>query len=649
MPSERPSSSPPRERGSDGSERDRERGTDKPDEPEAPPALRRVSPRLSAAVSKVSHLGRHHRLIGGTNRGLSPLTFGLVTVVLGVAGGLAAYAFRVLIAVVHNLAFLGTLSVAYDANQHTPASAWGLGVALVPPLGALIVVFLIERFAPEAKGHGVPEVMDAIYYNKGVIRPVVAAIKSVASALSIGTGGSVGREGPIIQIAAAFASLTGQLSHVSRWQQATLVAAGGGAGIAATFNTPIGGVLFAVEVLLHEISVRTLVPVAVATTTATYVARGLFGDHPAFPVLHVPMPEGVAVLPTYVVLGVVTALASVLFIRALYAAEDRFESVFDGHPYLAHVVGMAVVGVIFTGLFAWRGHYFVQGIGYATIVDVLTSPVSVWFLVALFVLKLAVTMLTLGSGGSGGIFSPALFMGATIGGAFGVAVSHLLPSHNIQPAVFALAGMAGMVSGTTGAVLTAVVMLFEMTLDYAVVLPMVLTASVSHGLRRLLLADSIYTMKLTRRGHTMPEALQANAHLVHHVSDIALSTVVMLEADRPPGDLDLEERDDAPTHVVLLQEGRVVGAASLEWARGHAEALSRASRIGDALPDGHIVVSANSTIFDLIARLQKASASVAVVVAAGTDDGAEPPKVLGVVPKAHLVEVLAEGMELFTD
>ena len=153
---------------------------------------------------------------------------------------------------------------------------------LAPVVGAIVVVFLVKNFAPEAKGHGVPEVMDAIYYGKGVIRPVVAAVKSLASAISIGSGGSVGREGPIIQIGAAFASWLGRVARVSRWQRATLVAAGGGAGIAATFNTPIGGVLFAVEVLMHEVSVRTLVPVALATATATYVGRTSSATRPAF-------------------------------------------------------------------------------------------------------------------------------------------------------------------------------------------------------------------------------------------------------------------------------------------------------------------------------------------------------------------------------
>ncbi len=587
---------------------------------------------------------RAKQLFGDSHRGLSPFFFSVLAVVLGVVAGLGAYAFRVLIALVHNLAFLGSLSIDYDANLHTPESPWGFAVVLVPVVGAASVVFLVRRFAPEAKGHGVPEVMDAIYYKRSEIRPVVAFIKSVASALSIGTGGSVGREGPIVQIAAAFGSWSGGIASVSRWQRATLVAAGGGAGIAATFNTPIGGVLFAVEVLMHEVSVRTLVPVALATTTATYIGRALFGNHPAFAVPELTSSDNLALLPAYVVLGCVSALAAVVFIRALYGTEDLFDKAFPRRPYLAHMSGMFGEGCIFAGLFWWQGHYYVQGVGYATIVDVLTSEQSIVLLMVLFSLKLVATSATLGSGGSGGIFSPALFMGATLGAAFGGVVQFVVPTN---PAVFALAGMAGLLSGATGAVLTSVVMLFEMTLDYSVVLPMVLTASVSYGLRRWLLADSVYTMKLSRRGHIMPEALQANAHLVHHVSDIAISAAAVLPVDASPDRLVFGA--ETPTHAVIVNENLVVGYISREWALAHAAEFSNSHRLGDVMQDDHVTIGSNATLFDLLGRMQQASASVAVVVSPARDASDFSSRVVGVISKGHLAEALAKGMELFED
>jgi CIC family chloride channel protein len=210
------------------------------------------------------------------------LVFNLLAVLVGLVSGVGAVVFRGLIAAIHNLLFLGQFSFIYDANVHTPPSPWEFLVIFVPVVGAAGVAFLVGNFAPEAKGHGVPEVMDAIYYNNGVIRPVVALIKSLASALSIGSGGSVGREGPIVQIGSSFGSTLGQIISMPPWQRITLIAAGAGGGIAATFNTPIGGILFALELMLHEVSARTLIPLAIATATATYVGRLAFGPYASF-------------------------------------------------------------------------------------------------------------------------------------------------------------------------------------------------------------------------------------------------------------------------------------------------------------------------------------------------------------------------------
>ena len=206
----------------------------------------------------------------------------ILAIVVGAVTGFGAVLFRALIGFIHNVAFLGLFSTDYDASLFTPPSPWGFFIIFVPVLGGMLVTFLITNFAPEARGHGVPEVMDAIYYKEGVIRPVVALIKSLASALSIGTGAAVGREGPIIQIGAALGSSIGQIIPVAPWQRITLVAAGAGAGIAATFNTPIGGVMFAIQLMMPELSARTFLPVALATGTATFVGRIFFGIHPAF-------------------------------------------------------------------------------------------------------------------------------------------------------------------------------------------------------------------------------------------------------------------------------------------------------------------------------------------------------------------------------
>jgi CIC family chloride channel protein len=355
-------------------------------------------------------------------RTLGSLRFSLLAVLIGVVAGFGAVAFRGLIAFFHNILFLGKLSFLYDANIHTAASPLGALVVLVPVVGAMGVVFLVKNFAPEAKGHGVPEVIDAIHYNRGRIRPVVAVIKSLASALSIGSGGAVGREGPIIQIGSSFASTVAQILRLPVWQCVTLIAGGAGAGIAATFNTPIGGILFAIEIMMLEVSVRTLVPVAIATATGTYISRLVFGPYPSFVVpgldthyFHVGEP---IVLLFYVGLGVIMGMVSALFIRSLYAFEDFFNQRIKASYYVRHMGGMLLVGIMIYLLMIAFGHYYIEGVGYSTVQDILSGTLTLpYLLLLLFALKLLATSLTLGSGASGGIFSPSLFMGATLGGA----------------------------------------------------------------------------------------------------------------------------------------------------------------------------------------------------------------------------------------
>ena len=355
--------------------------------------------------------------LGASRYGL--IRMSLLAFIVGGVTGLGAFVFRELIGLVHNFLFLKTFAFAYDSSLFTPSNPWGALVILVPVVGAIGVTFIVSTFAPEAKGHGVPEVMDAIYYQGGVIRPVVAVAKSLASALAIGSGAAVGREGPIIQIGSALGSTLGQLIQMSPGQRITLVAAGAGAGIAATFNTPIGGVLFAIELMLPEVSVNTFLPVAVATGTATFIGRLFFGPQPAFHVpTIVPLPgtpaAGTLILLLYILLGLSCGVAAAGFIRGLHLVEDQFDRI--PGAYLRHAFGMLLVGVLIFALYRTFGHYFVEGVGYATIQAILTGHLTmVGLLALLFLCKLAATSVSLGSGSSGGIFSPSLFMGATLG------------------------------------------------------------------------------------------------------------------------------------------------------------------------------------------------------------------------------------------
>jgi CIC family chloride channel protein len=465
----------------------------------------------------------------------------MMAIATGAVAGVGAWGFRMLIGLVHNVLFLGEFSFYYDANTHTSPSPWGAGVILVPVIGAVAVAYLVKNFAPEAKGHGVPEVMDAIYYNQGRIRPRVAAVKSLASAISIGSGGSVGREGPIVQIGSAFGSTLGTIISMRTQDRITLIAAGSGAGIAATFNAPLGGLAFAIELLLVSVNARNLVVVATATAFASYISRVLLGTHPSFFVPALEVPEFYLaqpwVLAAFFVLGGLMGLLSVAFIKGLYWMEGIFDAM-PGNYYTRHMLGMLCVGVMMYLLLVRAGHYFVEGVGYATVMDILNGALSdPWFLVTLVALKLVATCLSLGSGASGGVFSPALFMGAAGGSAFSMLCASLIPGLSIDIATFAIAGMAAMIGGTTGAILTGMIMLTEMTQDNSVILPLIITCSIAYAVRKWFMNESIYTAKLLARGHTVPEGLEAAVMTTTHVRDLMESDFAVSGAERePPAD-----------------------------------------------------------------------------------------------------------------
>ena len=472
---------------------------------------------------------------------------------VGVIAGVGAWGFRLLIGFVHNTLFLGSLTADYDANAFTPASPWGMFVILVPVAGGLVVAWLVKNFAPEAKGHGVPEVMDAIYYNKGHIRPRVAIVKSLASAISIGSGASVGREGPIVQIGSAFGSTLGAIFPMLVRDRIALIAAGAGAGIAATFNAPLGGIVFAIELLLVSVNARNLLVVSIAVVVATYISHLLLGTAPSFyvPGLEAPIypAHPPTVLLSFLLLGGVMGLVSVAFIRGLYKMEDVFDAI-PGNYYSRHALGMLCVGIVMYLLMQNAGHYYVEGVGYATIMEILNGTVmSPWFLLLLAVLKLLATCLSLGSGASGGVFSPALFMGATVGAAGGYLCQWLLPTVDISIATFAIAGMAAAIAGTTGAVLTGIIMLAEMTRDFPSVLPMIITCTTAYAVRKAIMHESVYTMKLLARGHTVPEGLHAAMLTTQRIADM-MTTDFAIVATR-------DTVSSATTAVVTTENGLI--------------------------------------------------------------------------------------------
>ncbi|MDE2111408.1 MAG: chloride channel protein [Alphaproteobacteria bacterium] len=587
-----------------------------------------------------------------TERPIGLLALSFVAVGVGVITGFGAIFFRGLIGLIHNLFYFGHFTYLYDANIYAPPSPLGVAIILVPVVGGMGVVFLVSNFAPEARGHGVPEVMDAIFYQDGKIRPVVAIVKSIASALAIGTGAAVGREGPIIQIGASLGSTVGQIVRMEAWQRITLVAAGAGAGIAATFNTPIGGVMFAIELMMPEVSVRTFLPVALATGTATFVARLFLGLRPAF---EVPsklflsnQPASLDAILLYVLLGGIVGVAATGFIRGLHETDKFFERV--RNPYLRHAAGMTIVGVMMYAFLLGSGHYHVDGVGYSTVQDILLGGMAAApFMIVLFVSKLAATVLSLGSGSSGGIFSPSLFMGATLGGAFGAVAHMLFPLPDITIAAFAMVGMAAMVGGATGAAMTAVTMIFEMTRDYDIVMPMIVAVAVSIGVRRLLSSENIYTIKLVARRHFIPKALHANMFLIRPAGDVMDKSFLVLPHDME-FDAFLKRSDLNGTfcHIIVINGDSIVGTMRVNVSlRRGLEGAYTGVTLGDVASRKFTIAREEDVMFGVIDRMWRKGASMIIVVR--TKRIPHVSDITGVITKEHVADSVADSVRPYAE
>ncbi|MFQ5879456.1 MAG: chloride channel protein [Dehalococcoidia bacterium] len=417
------------------------------------------------------------------------MPYGLA-IVVGLGAGAGAILFRELISAFDWL-FFNRLATGFGA-----LGDWR--VVLLPVVGGLFVGPLIYFLAREAKGHGVPEVMLAVETAGGRIRSRVAIVKSLASALTIGSGGSVGREGPIVQIASTIGSAVGQLARLPDDYVRLLVAAGAAGGISATFNAPIAGVFFALEVILRHFNVRNFGVVVLSSVVADAIARSRFGDQPAFLIPSYEL-ESPLEFPLYALLGVLAALVALLFVWSLYKTEDLFDSAKLPEwvkPALGGV-GIGLLGLWFVDLF---------GVGYGSgpsrfaIPSVLGGERELDVLIALAGLKILATSVTIGSGGSGGVFAPSLFIGAMVGAAFGNLVNGAWPGITAPAGAYATVGMAAVFAGAARAPITAIIILFEMTRDYFIILPLMTAVVISTAIAQLIRIDTIYSLKLRRRG-----------------------------------------------------------------------------------------------------------------------------------------------------
>ena len=581
----------------------------------------------------------------------SPTTTLLITaIVVGCLTGLAAILFVYLIGWITDLSF-----------SELPELLPGLGrgwLIVIPVVGGLLGGPIIARFAPEAKGHGVPEVMQSLALNRGVIRPRVAIAKIVASSLCLGTGGSAGREGPIVQVGSTLGSMIGQLFRLSADRVRNLVACGAAAGVAATFNAPIAGVAFAIEVLSGELGLGVLSNVVISAVAASVVSQSLLGPGHAFDVPHYTLTNPLEIL-FYAGLGVFSAIIGVAFIRVLYFSEDRFDGWKSIPQWLKPAIGGLLLGgvaYVYPFLLQYRGladdvtqaglpvaenipHIF--GSGFAAIEAALSGPLPWELLGALVILKMLATSLTLGSGNSGGVFAPSLFMGAMLGGLFGLGIDALFPAMQLQPGAYALAGMAAVFSAAARAPLTAILIAFEMSNDYAMILPLMATTITATVVAARFHPESIYTLKLVRRGIRLTMGRDIDVMDGVRVGDIMSRDPPTVSASMLLGDV---ERFFISSHrhgvMVIDDANRLVGVLTLQdlaHAKQHEDWEELPAR--EVMIRTLLTAHPDDTMGDALQRIAVRDIGRLPVV-----DANDPTRLLGIIRRQDIVRAYHRGL-----
>jgi CIC family chloride channel protein len=551
---------------------------------------------------------------------------------VGLGGGLGAIVFRWLINLFTHISF-----------TWLPKVSHGMGLfylVLAPTVGGLIVGYLITNFAPEAKGHGVPEVMEAVALKGGRIRPIVAVIKSLASAITIGSGGSVGREGPIVQIGSALGSTLAQKLNFSEERTRNLVACGAAAGISATFNAPIAGFIFALEVILGDFGVRNFSSVALAAVTADVIGRISFGNNPAFTIPTYQLVSNWEYL-LYAVLGVLAAIVGVFYVRVIYGSEDLFDKRLKLNPALKPAIGGLLLGLF--ALACTRliplpdtGIPQMYGVGYETISVALLGNLTIGAALGLMIFKIAATSLTLGSGASGGIFAPSLFIGAALGAGLGGVVTRWLPGIASPPGAYALVGMGAVFAGAAHAPITAILILFELTDDYRIILPLILAAGIATILsHHWLQGESIYTLKLSRRGIRLRSGRDIDIMDSVAVSEVMTPDPKSVEPDLPVSDLtDLFLLHNSHSFPVVDGDKSLLGMVSLADYRQAAQGDRplKDLKVIDIATRKPIVAYPDETLRVVLRRMAPGDLSRVPVL-----DRTRPTRLVGVIRRNDIV------------
>jgi chloride channel protein, CIC family len=444
----------------------------------------------------------------------------LLAGITGILAGLVAYALYDLIGLFTNLAYYHEWSFHFRSPDHTQIGPW---IIVTPIAGALIIGFMAKYGSGKIKGHGIPEAMEAVLTARSRIEARVAILKPLSAAIAIGTGGPFGAEGPIIQTGGAMGSLMGQLLSTTANERKVLLACGAGAGMAATFNTPIAGVILAIELLLFEFRSRSFIPLVIACTLATSVRVILLGQRSMFAIgdANFDVLHG---LPFYVLLGVLCGIVAIGFTKVLYWVEDLFEHLpIDDlwHP----AIGALGLGII--GFFVPR----VLGVGYDTISDILNNNLGLKLLLLVAVFKALAMVISLGSGTSGGLLAPMFMSSAAFGGAFAIVMNKIFPSLHLSPGAYALVAMAAVFGSASRATFAFIVFAFEITRDYNAILPLMIACVIADMVALRYLPNSIMTEKLSRRGLHVPDQFEVSAMKASRVGEVMLKEVTVIAAE----------------------------------------------------------------------------------------------------------------------
>ncbi|MFC1755581.1 chloride channel protein [Thermoproteota archaeon] len=542
-------------------------------------------------------------------------------IIVGLIGGLGAIVFRYMLDWTTYL-FFNILLPLISFNLY----GFNIGLIALPSLGGLIVGIIVMKFAPETKGHGVPEVMEAVALKGGRIRKRVAFMKVIVSSITIGSGGSAGREGPIAQIGSTIGSIFGQAFKLDPRDVRLLVVSGMSAGIAGTFNAPLGGAIFGLEILFRGIGVFNAVPVILASVVGAATASSVLGQQPSFiaPILTSWNPQE---LIFFILLGAIFGIISVVWVKTFYSVEDIFENL--------KIPGQLkpALGGLLTGLLVMLFLNFgVNGVGYEGVNMALAGELSIIMLLLLGIVKLFATSFTVGSGGSGGIFAPSLFIGAMFGGALGLIFQQAFPLIVDEPFIYVLIGMGALFAGSAQAPLNVILMIPEMSGSYTLIAPMMASSVTSFFVAWMFLkGSSIYTIKLERRGLKLRMGRSYVLDSIK-VEEVMTKDVLALNSKMPVSHLELIFEEHHHMGYPVIDGGELMGIITVSDIQKIPHQTRSRVTIGEAATKNVIVVYPDETVH--IAEDKIYENKIGRLPVVSRDD---PKKIVGIISRTDII------------